>query len=88
MPVKDWANEGDVAYARWKYSVKMGFDYAAAEAATPELVVEAASIISELAVSGDHDHGPPSPPLPLPLSLPPVANLAIPRSQLSQPLLR
>eukprot|EP00620_Florenciella_sp_RCC1587_P014530 CAMPEP_0182566994 /NCGR_PEP_ID=MMETSP1324-20130603/8320_1 /TAXON_ID=236786 /ORGANISM="Florenciella sp., Strain RCC1587" /LENGTH=271 /DNA_ID=CAMNT_0024780899 /DNA_START=20 /DNA_END=835 /DNA_ORIENTATION=- len=49
MPVKDWANEGDVAYARWKYSVKMGFDYAAAEAATPELVVEAASIISELA---------------------------------------
>lgn len=40
MPTHDWADERDVQYAKWKYTTKFGFDYAAAEAATPELVAK------------------------------------------------
>lgn len=47
MPVQDWKNPRDAAYARWKHS-KGGFDYSAAEAATSELQGEMAGILREL----------------------------------------
>lgn len=48
IPVKDWEDPRDAAYARWKYVSKQGFDYAAAEAATPELLKEMAALLREL----------------------------------------
>jgi len=49
MPVKDWADPRDVAYARWKYATKAGLDYEAALAATPELLARANAKLQELA---------------------------------------
>mmetsp|Transcript_11604 Transcript_11604/g.32698 ORF Transcript_11604/g.32698 Transcript_11604/m.32698 type:complete len:314 (-) Transcript_11604:59-1000(-) len=48
MPVKDWADARDAAYAKWKYTTKAGFDYEAAEAATPELLTRVNEKLKEL----------------------------------------
>lgn len=48
MPVKDWRDPQDIAYSRWKYITTQGFDYAAAEAATPRLLEEMAGLLEEL----------------------------------------
>uniref|UniRef100_A0A7S4QPC7 GST N-terminal domain-containing protein n=2 Tax=Alexandrium monilatum TaxID=311494 RepID=A0A7S4QPC7_9DINO len=48
MPVKDWADPRDAAYAKWKYTTKAGFDYEAAEAATPELLAKVNAKLKEL----------------------------------------
>jgi len=48
MPVKDWADPRDVAYAKWKYTTKFGFNYEEAEANTPELLKEMGAILKEL----------------------------------------
>lgn len=48
VPVKDWADPRDAEYARWKYTTKAGFDYEAAEAATPKLLDEMAELLAEL----------------------------------------
>jgi len=47
VPVKDWEDPRDVAYSKWKYTSKQGFDYAAAEAATPELLKEMATLLQD-----------------------------------------
>mmetsp|Transcript_118459 Transcript_118459/g.334968 ORF Transcript_118459/g.334968 Transcript_118459/m.334968 type:complete len:330 (+) Transcript_118459:71-1060(+) len=48
MPIKDWEQPGDTAYAKWKYSTKFGFDYDAAEAATPQLLASVNEKLKEL----------------------------------------
>jgi len=48
MPVKDWQDARDVAYAKWKYTTKFGFNYEEAEAQTPDLLKEMAVILKEL----------------------------------------
>eukprot|EP00929_Paragymnodinium_shiwhaense_P009160 TRINITY_DN113218_c0_g1_i1.p1 TRINITY_DN113218_c0_g1~~TRINITY_DN113218_c0_g1_i1.p1 ORF type:complete len:304 (-),score=15.33 TRINITY_DN113218_c0_g1_i1:31-942(-) len=48
MPIKDWANPQDAAYARWKYTTKAGFDYDAAEAATQDLLAQVNEKLLEL----------------------------------------
>lgn len=48
VPVKDWSDARDAEYARWKYTTKAGFDYEAAEAATPQLLEEMADLLAEL----------------------------------------
>jgi len=48
MPVKDWSDPRDAAYSKWKYTSKQGFDYAAAEAATPSLLRDMATLLQEL----------------------------------------
>jgi len=47
LPYKDYADKRDVEYAVKKYT-KMGFDYAAAEAETPQLVKQASILLAEL----------------------------------------
>jgi len=49
MPVKDWADARDAAYAKWKYTTKFDFDYEAAQAATPELLMKVNEVLQELA---------------------------------------
>jgi glutaredoxin 2 len=49
MPVADWADPRDAAYAVWKYTTKFEFDYAAARARTAELLPAASALLSELA---------------------------------------
>lgn len=48
MPVKDWADEKDVNYAKWKYVKMQGFDYEDAQAKTPQLIDEINAKLSEL----------------------------------------
>jgi len=48
MPIKDWAHPQDAAYARWKYTTRFGFDYDAAEAATPDLLASVNEKLKEL----------------------------------------
>lgn len=47
MPVQDWENDNDVAYARQKYEGN-GFDYSAALAETPTLLEEMNELLKEL----------------------------------------
>eukprot|EP00310_Coccolithus_braarudii_P020599 CAMPEP_0183332920 /NCGR_PEP_ID=MMETSP0164_2-20130417/1976_1 /TAXON_ID=221442 /ORGANISM="Coccolithus pelagicus ssp braarudi, Strain PLY182g" /LENGTH=267 /DNA_ID=CAMNT_0025501735 /DNA_START=8 /DNA_END=811 /DNA_ORIENTATION=+ len=47
MPLKDFADERDVAYFKWNFE-KNGFDFAAAEAETPALVAVVSGLFSEL----------------------------------------
>lgn len=46
MPVKDWANESDIAYARQKYEGK-GFDYADALQKTDEYIAKVNTLLEE-----------------------------------------
>jgi len=48
MPIKDWADPRDVAYAKWKYTTKFGFNYEDAEKRTPELLKEMAAVLKDL----------------------------------------
>ena len=48
MPVPDFADARDVEYAKWTHT-RRGFDYAEAEAATPQLLVEMQAGLEELA---------------------------------------
>ena len=47
MAVPDFADQRDVEYARWKHT-RSGFDYDAAEKATPKLLAELAPLLDEL----------------------------------------
>ena len=48
MKNADWAAPQDVAYAKWKYSTRFGFDYEDAVARTPQLVEEMSALLIEL----------------------------------------
>ena len=48
MPVKDWADPRDVAYAQWKYTTKMNFKYDEAMESTSELLLEMQALLQEL----------------------------------------
>jgi glutaredoxin 2 len=48
MPVADWSDPRDAAYAVWKYTTKFEFDYADARARTSELLPKASALLSEL----------------------------------------
>lgn len=48
MPVADWADPRDAAYARWKYETKFGFDYAGAVGRTAELLPQASELLAQL----------------------------------------
>jgi glutaredoxin 2 len=48
MPVLDWKDPQDSAYATWKYSTKFQFDYESALARTDELLPKASALLAEL----------------------------------------
>eukprot|EP01047_Picozoa_sp_COSAG01_P090172 COSAG01_NODE_22081_length_872_cov_2.116429_2_plen_118_part_00 len=48
MPIPDFADPRDIEYTRWTH-VRQGFDYSAAEAATPQLLAELHPLLDELA---------------------------------------
>lgn len=48
MKVKDWADDRDVAYARWKYETKQNFDYQQALDGTPQHVDQVNAKLLEL----------------------------------------